>query len=336
MPSCSTSVFRKQRSPKIPNSCLRATCIAGLFSNLPTCPTESAYSYRMAGRPSKLTPEVQRIIVDVLRNCGTRTVATARANLNPVTFLDWIRKGEQATSGKYYDFLMAVRDAEAQAVSMAVRTVRLKIVGGWHKVPVRDRDGNYVFKRDPMTGEILRDAQGRPDAELVDKYTEPDDARAAWYLERRDRANWGSSGEGVTVNVNPAPARRDPSDKEVLDLFEQAVQILVDNGMKLPESAIIEYQGQKAIETTAKTAETTALTLPGVESMSEKDLDNWSSHHALEAGQAEKFEAIRTAATVFAQVVCDCTSPSADQTAALRKIREAAYTANGAIAGGGK
>lgn len=172
-----------------------------------------------------------------------------------MTFLDWLRRGAETGSGKYHDFLCAVKDAEAQANLMAVRTIRLAIVGGWHKVPMRDKDGNYVFKRDPLTGEILRDAQGRPEAELVDAYKEPDAARAAWFLERRDPANWGGGGEGVTVNVNPAPPRREPGKKEMLDLFREAVQILVDNGMKVPEPAMLDHQETKAIETTAKPPE---------------------------------------------------------------------------------
>ena len=193
--------------------------------------------------------------MEILRNCGTRTDAAGRAKVNMVTFNDWLRRGAEAGSGKYYDFLCAVKDAEAQAMLIATRTVRLAIVGGWHKVPMRDKDGNYVFKRDPLTGEILRDVQGRPEAELVDEYKEPNSRDARWFLERRDPANWGGGGEGVTVNVNPAPRRREPSKKETLDLFGQAVQILVENGMKLPEPAMLEHPGTKAIETTAKPAE---------------------------------------------------------------------------------
>jgi hypothetical protein len=167
------------------------------------------------------------------------------------TFLDWIRRGEQATSGKYYDFLCAVKDAEAQAQQMAVRTVRLAIVGGWHKVPMCDKDGNYVFKRDPLTGEILRDAQGRPDAELVDEYREPSSADARWFLERRAREDFGGGDPVVTVNVNPEPRRPNPGKKELLNLFDQAVQILVDNGMKIPQPPLLEHHEQTPIETTA-------------------------------------------------------------------------------------
>src|SRR5260370_739570 len=180
---------------------------------------------RVAGRPTKLTPELQQVIVEVLRNCGTRTAAAGRANINMASFLSWLKRGEERLSGMYYEFLTAVRDAASQALRMAVRTVPLAIVGGWHKVPMRDKDGNYVFKRDAK-GEILRDAQGRPEAELVDEYKEPDDARAAWFLERRAREDFGGGDHGVTVNVNPTPTRPEPKKGQLLDLFSQAVQIL--------------------------------------------------------------------------------------------------------------
>jgi hypothetical protein len=193
--------------------------------------------------------------VEILRNCGPLTAAAGRAKVSMVTFHDWLRRGAEAGSGKYYDFLCAVKDAEAQAILMATRTVRLGIVGGWHKVPMRDKDGNYVFKRDPLTGEILRDVQGRPEAELVDEYKEPNSGDARWFLERRAREDFGHTDSGVTVNVNPAPARREPGRKEMLNLFYQAVQILVDNGMELPKPAMLEHPGTKAIETTAKPAE---------------------------------------------------------------------------------
>ena len=82
--------------------------------------------------------------------------AGARANVAMATFMEWLNRGAVTTSGKYSDFLHAVLDAEAQAVLMAVRTVRLAIVGGWHKLPMRDKDGNYVFKRDSQRRDQTR------------------------------------------------------------------------------------------------------------------------------------------------------------------------------------
>lgn len=79
-------------------------------------------------------------------------------------------------------------------------------------------------------------------------YKEPDAARAAWYLEHRDPANRGRGGtEGVTVSVNPAPAPPNPRRRRHLDLCSLAVQILVDNGIPLPQPKI-NHQGQKVSE----------------------------------------------------------------------------------------
>lgn len=56
------------------------------------------------------------------------------------------------------------------------------------------------------------------------------------------------------------------------------------------------------------------------------------SYHAPTPDQIPHYEAIRAAAKVFAQVLVDHTPQSADQTAAVRKLRECTMTANGAIA----
>lgn len=70
--------------------------------------------------------------------------------------------------------------------------------------------------------------------------------------------------------------------------------------------------------------------------ITQTDLDNWFSYHAPKDGQAEVYEKLRAAGGAFAKVVMELTPPSADQTAAIRKIREAVFTANAAIACGGK
>jgi hypothetical protein len=71
--------------------------------------------------------------------------------------------------------------------------------------------------------------------------------------------------------------------------------------------------------------------------ISEKDLDNWFEYHAPENdAQKARYEAIRKSGRTMAAVILAFTLPSADQTAAIRKIREAVMTANAAIACGGK
>lgn len=66
--------------------------------------------------------------------------------------------------------------------------------------------------------------------------------------------------------------------------------------------------------------------------ITDADLDNWFTYHAPFGDQFERYTRIRAAARAFAQVVRDNTPPSADQTAALRKLREAVMAANMSIA----
>lgn len=69
--------------------------------------------------------------------------------------------------------------------------------------------------------------------------------------------------------------------------------------------------------------------------ISPQDLDNWFTYHSPTDDQLPKYQAIRDAAKALASTIVANTPSSADQTAAVRKVREAAMTANQAIACGG-
>ena len=56
------------------------------------------------------------------------------------------------------------------------------------------------------------------------------------------------------------------------------------------------------------------------------------TYHSPRPDQLPKYEAVRTAAKYFVEIVLQNTPYSADQQAAIRKIREAVMTANAAIA----
>lgn len=66
------------------------------------------------------------------------------------------------------------------------------------------------------------------------------------------------------------------------------------------------------------------------------DLLNWFTYHAPTQDQVGAYGKLRDAAYDFAWTILECTPSSADQTAAIRKVREAVMTANAAIACGGK
>jgi hypothetical protein len=61
-------------------------------------------------------------------------------------------------------------------------------------------------------------------------------------------------------------------------------------------------------------------------------IEDLFTYHAPEGGQPAQYEAIRAKAKELAHVIVANTPPSADQTAAIRKLREAVMTANASIA----
>jgi hypothetical protein len=66
------------------------------------------------------------------------------------------------------------------------------------------------------------------------------------------------------------------------------------------------------------------------------DINNIFTYHAPSAEQLPKYEAIRAKAKEMGQCIVDNTPNCADQTAAVRLLREAVMTANAAIALDGK
>lgn len=63
-----------------------------------------------------------------------------------------------------------------------------------------------------------------------------------------------------------------------------------------------------------------------------EDLDNWFQYHSPTALQVPKYHCIREAGKKLAECILENTPPSADQSAAIRHVREAVMTANAAIA----
>lgn len=63
-------------------------------------------------------------------------------------------------------------------------------------------------------------------------------------------------------------------------------------------------------------------------------IETWFTYHAPKDDQPQRYEAIRAAGKELAKTILACCPSSADRTAALRKVREAVFTANAAIACG--
>lgn len=66
--------------------------------------------------------------------------------------------------------------------------------------------------------------------------------------------------------------------------------------------------------------------------ITQAQLDDWFTYYPPEDNQVELYKLVRNAGRAFAEVIIASTPPCADQTAAVRKVREAVMTANAAIA----
>lgn len=62
------------------------------------------------------------------------------------------------------------------------------------------------------------------------------------------------------------------------------------------------------------------------------ELENWFTYHAPTGEQQSKYLLIRATALDFAKILLANTPPGADQSAAIRQLRECVMTANQAIA----
>jgi hypothetical protein len=73
-----------------------------------------------------------------------------------------------------------------------------------------------------------------------------------------------------------------------------------------------------------------------IDDVTKAQLENWFTHHPPAPEQVTAYNLIRDKAHELATVIVENTPKSADQTAALRKLRESVMTANASIACGGK
>lgn len=68
-------------------------------------------------RPTKLTSEVQEKICEAIRLGAVYEHACNYAGIRYTTFRNWMIKGEQAKSGKFFEFVDTVKKAEGAASS---------------------------------------------------------------------------------------------------------------------------------------------------------------------------------------------------------------------------
>ncbi|MGG3737207.1 hypothetical protein [Aeribacillus pallidus] len=85
----------------------------------------------MAGRPSKLTPEIQKKIIDAVRAGNYMETAAAYAGISKDTLYRWLKQGARAKSGKYKAFHDAIEKALAEAEVRDVMIIANAATSDW-------------------------------------------------------------------------------------------------------------------------------------------------------------------------------------------------------------
>ena len=67
------------------------------------------------GRPTKLTPETQKRICDAIKVGATYELAAQYGRVTYNTLNEWMKLGEAAKSGRFFEFYEAVKSAEGEA-----------------------------------------------------------------------------------------------------------------------------------------------------------------------------------------------------------------------------
>lgn len=68
------------------------------------------------GRPSKLTPETCKAIVDGITIGMPYHAAAQAAGITYETFNNWMNRGKKAKSGRYFQFFQDIKEAESRGI----------------------------------------------------------------------------------------------------------------------------------------------------------------------------------------------------------------------------
>ena len=126
----------------------------------------------MAGRRTRLKPEIAQKIINALRGGSTKLAAIGSVGVPESTFYGWLERGERARSGRFLEFSESVKKAEADAAIRNATLVQKAAMG----VDVLEKT-----TRTMPNGSIV----------VTEKKSQPQWQAAAWWLERKFPDEWG-------------------------------------------------------------------------------------------------------------------------------------------------
>ena len=98
------------------------------------------------GRPSKLTPQSEKLLLDGVKLGATYADSAAYAGVSVTTVANWIERGKTSQSGEYFDFWHKLELARSQGkVELLTKIEKAATDGDWRaaawKLERRDPEG---------------------------------------------------------------------------------------------------------------------------------------------------------------------------------------------------
>jgi len=119
------------------------------------------------GRPTKLTPTLSKKLCAIIAGGNFFETACKLCRIVPKTGYNWLKKGENSTSGIYHDFWMDVMEADAMAEVSDLERIRAGEEGWQGSAWIRERRSRERWGRPQLEvtgkdgGPIVLDAKGK-------------------------------------------------------------------------------------------------------------------------------------------------------------------------------
>lgn len=165
---------------------------------------------RKPGRPTLLTPEVEKRLVDAVRLGAPVAIAAAHAGICENSFYNWSQAGREELEARdageppnpahdpHVRLWERVVDARAAAAIRNIGQLQKAAAGGY---VTEETSRKY---RDPETGRIV--------TETTTKRAPVDWRAAAWWLERQQRVHFGKGADQVELTgANGGPLQVEAS-----------------------------------------------------------------------------------------------------------------------------
>ena len=101
---------------------------------------------RKNGRPTKLNPQVQAKICDLILAGNYPDVAAGACGIGRATYYAWMQKGDEQKTGIYSDFRDAILKARQESEAHLIALVRKASIDSWQAAAwmlERTRKGRY-------------------------------------------------------------------------------------------------------------------------------------------------------------------------------------------------